>query len=66
MLLGAGLIFGLFLLCSLYLQLVLGNGPLSTGLSFIPLALAAGSRSPRRRAPDQPPRRPRTAGGRVR
>jgi len=43
MLLGAGLIFGLFLLCSLYLQLVLGKGPLSTGLSFIPLALAAGA-----------------------
>jgi hypothetical protein len=43
MLLGAGLIFGLFLLCSLYLQFVLGTGPLSTGLSFIPLALAAGA-----------------------
>lgn len=43
MLLGAGLIFGLFLLTSLYLQLVLGKGPLSTGLSFIPLALAAGA-----------------------
>ena len=43
MLLGAGLIFGLFLLVSLYLQLVLGKGPLSTGLSFIPLALAAGA-----------------------
>src|SRR6185437_6276286 len=43
MLLGAGLIFGLFLLCSLYLQFVLGKGPLSTGLSFIPLALAAGA-----------------------
>jgi EmrB/QacA subfamily drug resistance transporter len=43
MLLGAGLIFGLFLLCSLYLQLILGKGPLSTGLSFIPLALAAGA-----------------------
>lgn len=34
--------FGLFLLCSLYLQLALGHGPLSTGLAFIPLALAAG------------------------
>jgi len=38
----AGLIFALFLLCSLYLQLILGKGPLPTGLSFIPLALAAG------------------------
>src|SRR5947208_8476133 len=38
----AGTIFGLFLLCSLYLQNVLGMGPLATGLAFIPLALAAG------------------------
>jgi EmrB/QacA subfamily drug resistance transporter len=38
----AGSIFGLFLLCSLYLQNVLGTGPLLTGLAFIPLALAAG------------------------
>jgi EmrB/QacA subfamily drug resistance transporter len=45
MLLGAGLIFGLFLLVSLYLQFVVGKGPLSTGLSFIPLALAAGAGS---------------------
>jgi EmrB/QacA subfamily drug resistance transporter len=35
-------IFGLFLLSSLYLQNVLGMGPLATGLAFIPLALAAG------------------------
>jgi len=39
----AGLIFGLFLLSSLYLQNVLGMGPLATGLAFIPLALAAGA-----------------------
>jgi EmrB/QacA subfamily drug resistance transporter len=44
-LINAGLMFGLFLLCSLYLQLALGHGPLSTGLAFIPLALAAGSGS---------------------
>jgi EmrB/QacA subfamily drug resistance transporter len=43
MLLTAGLIFGLFLLCSLYLQNVLGTGPLATGLAFIPLALTAGA-----------------------
>jgi EmrB/QacA subfamily drug resistance transporter len=43
MLLAAGLIFGLFLLCSLYLQNVLHTGPLATGLGFIPLALAAGA-----------------------
>jgi MFS family permease len=38
----SGLMFGLFLLCSLYLQLALGHGPLTTGLAFIPLAVAAG------------------------
>jgi asparagine N-glycosylation enzyme membrane subunit Stt3 len=43
MLAAAGSIFGLFLLSSLYLQNVLGWGPLSTGLAFIPLALAAGA-----------------------
>jgi EmrB/QacA subfamily drug resistance transporter len=42
MLAAAGSIFGLFLLCSLYLQGVLGMGPLATGLSFIPLAVSAG------------------------
>jgi predicted MFS family arabinose efflux permease len=42
MLAAAGSIFGLFLLSSLYLQNVLGMGPLATGLSFIPLAVAAG------------------------
>ena len=43
MLAAAGSIFGLFLLSSLYLQNVLGMGPLATGLAFIPLALAAES-----------------------
>jgi EmrB/QacA subfamily drug resistance transporter len=42
MLAAAGSIFGLFLLSSMYLQNVLGMGPLATGLAFIPLALAAG------------------------
>jgi hypothetical protein len=42
-LVNSGLMFGLFLLSSLYLQLALGQGPLATGLAFIPLALAAGS-----------------------
>src|SRR6185436_9523396 len=42
MLIAAGSIFGLFLLCSLYLQNVLGTGPLGTGLAFIPLAVSAG------------------------
>jgi EmrB/QacA subfamily drug resistance transporter len=42
MLAAAGSIFGLFLLCSLYLQGVLGWGALSTGLAFVPLAVAAG------------------------
>ena len=43
MLAAAGSIFGLFLLSSLYLQNVLGMGPLATGLAFIPLALTAGA-----------------------
>jgi EmrB/QacA subfamily drug resistance transporter len=42
MLAAAGSIFGLFLLCSLYLQNVLGMGALSTGLAFVPLAVSAG------------------------
>jgi EmrB/QacA subfamily drug resistance transporter len=42
MLAAAGSIFGLFYLCSVYLQNVLGKSPLMTGLAFIPLALAAG------------------------
>jgi EmrB/QacA subfamily drug resistance transporter len=42
MLAAAGSIFGLFYLCSVYLQNVLGTSPLMTGLAFIPLALAAG------------------------
>jgi EmrB/QacA subfamily drug resistance transporter len=42
MLVTTGLMFGLFLLSSLYLQSVLGMGPLATGLAFIPLAVAAG------------------------
>lgn len=42
MIVAASSIFGLFLLCSLYLQNVLGTSPLRTGLAFIPLALAAG------------------------
>jgi EmrB/QacA subfamily drug resistance transporter len=42
MLAAAGSIFGLFFLCSVYLQNVLGTSPLRTGLAFIPLALAAG------------------------
>jgi EmrB/QacA subfamily drug resistance transporter len=42
MLAAAGSIFGLFLLSSMYLQNVLGMGPLATGFAFIPLALAAG------------------------
>src|SRR4051812_8526224 len=42
MLAAAGSIFGLFYLCSVYLQNVLGTSPLMTGLAFIPLALTAG------------------------
>jgi EmrB/QacA subfamily drug resistance transporter len=42
MLVGSGVLFGTFLLSSLYLQDVLGTGPLATGLAFLPLAAAAG------------------------
>jgi EmrB/QacA subfamily drug resistance transporter len=42
MLAATGSMFGLFLLSSLYLQNVLGMGPLATGFAFIPLAMAAG------------------------
>jgi EmrB/QacA subfamily drug resistance transporter len=43
MLVGSAVLFGTFLLTSLYLQNVLGMGPLETGLAFLPLALAAGA-----------------------
>jgi EmrB/QacA subfamily drug resistance transporter len=42
MLVGSGVLFGTFLLSSLYLQNVLGTGPLETGLAFLPFALTAG------------------------
>ena len=42
MLVGSAVLFGMFLLSSLYLQNVLGTGPLETGLAFLPVALAAG------------------------
>jgi hypothetical protein len=40
MLAAATALFGTFLLISLYLQNVLGTGPLLTGLGFLPLAVA--------------------------
>ena len=57
MLATAGTIFGLFLLCSLYLQNVFGWGPLATGLAFVPLALSAGDRIARGRPPHREARR---------
>lgn len=42
MLVGSAVLFGMFLLSSLYLQNVLDTGPLETGLAFLPVALAAG------------------------
>src|SRR4051812_33897704 len=42
MLAASGVLFGTFLLSSMYLQNVLGTGALETGLMFLPLALAAG------------------------
>jgi EmrB/QacA subfamily drug resistance transporter len=41
MLVGSAVLFGMFLLSSLYLQNVLGTGPLETGLAFLPVAVAA-------------------------
>jgi EmrB/QacA subfamily drug resistance transporter len=42
MLIASAVPFGMFLLSSLYLQNVLGTGPLETGLAFLPVAIAAG------------------------
>jgi EmrB/QacA subfamily drug resistance transporter len=42
MLVGSAVLFGMFLLSSLYLQNVLGTSPLETGLAFLPVAVAAG------------------------
>ena len=42
MLMASAVLFGTFLLSSLYLQNVLGTSALDTGLAFLPLAVAAG------------------------
>jgi EmrB/QacA subfamily drug resistance transporter len=42
MLVASAVIFGAFLLTSLYLQTVLGMGPLATGLAFLPFAVSVG------------------------
>jgi MFS family permease len=42
MLTASSVLFGTFLLTSMYLQDVLGAGPLETGLGFLPIAAAAG------------------------
>jgi EmrB/QacA subfamily drug resistance transporter len=42
MLIGSAVLFGTFLMTSLYLQNVLGTDPLDTGLAFLPLAVTAG------------------------
>src|SRR5512133_2400680 len=46
MLLNATVVFGTFVLTSLYLQGVLATGPLETGLEFLPLATAAAVGAP--------------------
>ena len=38
-----GALIGLFFFATLYLQLVLGYGPLKAGASFLPLALTIGA-----------------------
>ena len=42
MLIASAVLFGMFLLSSIYLQNVHGTGPLETGLAFLPVAVAAG------------------------
>ena len=42
MLAASSVLFGTFLLTSMYLQDVLGTGPLETGLAFLPIAVSAG------------------------
>ena len=42
MLAASAVLFGSFLITSLYLQHVLGAGPMETGLAFLPLAVATG------------------------
>lgn len=42
MVVGSAVLFGTFLMTSLYLQNVLDAGPLATGLAFLPLAVTAG------------------------
>ena len=56
-LVNAGLMFGLFLLCSLYLQLALGRGPLPDRPRVHPARARRRNRLPRRRPPHQPARR---------
>lgn len=41
MLLASAVMFGTFLLSSVYLQSILGTGPLATGLAFLPFAVSA-------------------------
>jgi EmrB/QacA subfamily drug resistance transporter len=41
----SAVLFGSFLLTSIYLQDVLGTGPLATGLAFLPIAVAIGAGS---------------------
>ena len=43
MLAASAVLFGSFLLSSIYMQSVLASGPLETGLAFLPLAVAAGA-----------------------
>src|SRR5690349_13975435 len=43
MLAGSAVLFGSFLLSSLYLQSVVGTGALETGLAFLPFAVAIGA-----------------------
>ena len=60
MLAASAVMFGSFLLASLYLQQVLGAGALETGLAFLPFAGGDRRWRARRHARDHPRRRPRS------
>ena len=66
MLAASAVLFGSFLLSSLYLQNVLGTGALETGLAFLPFAVGDRRRRPRRQPRHHPRRGPDPARRRVR
>src|SRR5215207_6805863 len=58
MLVGSAVLFGMFLLSSLYLQNVLGTGPLETGVAFLAPPVTAGGGGASGQSARGPLRRP--------